>query len=233
MNRIGDWIQTYSGLAFWPLDPRPDEIRVEDIAHALAMQCRFTGHVRRFYSVAEHSVRVSAVCEPADALWGLLHDASEAYLIDVARPVKRLPAMAEYKAAEKQLQSAIVEKFGLSTNEPDSVQFADKVLLGIEARDLLGPLQPGWEKWLALIGECDITLTRPWSPEEAEERFLARFHDLTTLKPATVPLVTVKEAAGILGRHAAERRRSKHAQPVITDEPKPEKPATTLFEEAA
>jgi hypothetical protein len=176
--RAGDWIQTFSGIAFWPLDPRPDEIHIEDIAHALAMQCRFTGHVRRFYSVAEHSIHVSLLCDPSDALWGLLHDASEAYLADVARPVKRLPSMAEYKAAEKRLQSAIAGRFGLGANEPDSVQKADNVMLGIEARDLMAPLQPGWEKWLALIGSHGLVLTQPWSPEEAEARFLARFQTL-------------------------------------------------------
>src|SRR5271165_7548492 len=88
-NRKGDWIQTYTGRVMYPLDPRPEEINIIDIAHALSNLCRFTGHVRTFYSVAEHSVRVSQHCDPKDALWGLLHDASEAYLADMSRPMKR------------------------------------------------------------------------------------------------------------------------------------------------
>ena len=57
--RVGDWIQVYTGGQFWPLDPRPEEIHIEDIAHALALTCRFTGHCREFYSVAQHSLLVS------------------------------------------------------------------------------------------------------------------------------------------------------------------------------
>src|SRR4051812_6540197 len=87
----GDWMQTISGKAFFPLDPRPADVDIQDIAHALAFQCRFGGHVKEFYSVAEHSVRVSLICAHEDAKWGLLHDATEAYLSDIVRPVKRDP----------------------------------------------------------------------------------------------------------------------------------------------
>jgi hypothetical protein len=185
--RAGDWIQTFSGIAFWPLDPRPDEIHIEDIAHALAMQCRFTGHVRRFYSVAEHSIHVSLLCDPSDALWGLLHDASEAYLVDVARPLKRLFMMDEYRAIERNLQAAIAQRFGLSPDQPESVGRADRVMASIEGRDLLPTVKPQyrdmhaerWRDWLPLIGSCGLVLSQPWSPEEAEARFLARFRQLT------------------------------------------------------
>ena len=66
-------ITTFSGVLFRPLLSNPDDIRIADIAHALSQQCRFAGHTRTFYSVAEHSVRVSLLCRPEDALWGLLH----------------------------------------------------------------------------------------------------------------------------------------------------------------
>jgi hypothetical protein len=79
-------ITTFSGVLFRPLLPNPDDIRIADIAHALSQQYRFAGHTRTFYSVAEHSVRVSLLCRPDDALWGLLHDASEAFLTDVPAP---------------------------------------------------------------------------------------------------------------------------------------------------
>ena len=213
-ERIGDWIQTFSGVAFYPLDPRPEEIRIEDIAHALAMQCRFTGHVRSFYSVGEHSVRVSQVCDSAEALWGLLHDASEAYLCDVARPVKHMEFMEPYRGAEGHLLRAIADRFDLSPRwpEPASVKHADKCLLAIEARDLMPTVWPDWrERWYPFIGDRDFSITRPWSPAEAEERFLTRFHELTSAPVLQLPApnMTVKHAAGILGRHAAELRRQR------------------------
>ena len=67
-GRKGDWILTYSGIEFWPLDPRPEDVRIEDIAHALSMQCRFAGHCDRFYSVAEHSIRVADLVPREDKL---------------------------------------------------------------------------------------------------------------------------------------------------------------------
>lgn len=105
----GDWIQTYSGRAFYPLAPYPQDVCIEDIAHALSQLCRFGGHCRRFYSVAEHSVLLSRVVVPEFQLWALLHDASEAYLVDVPRPIKKqLPA---YVEAERRVMAAICARF--------------------------------------------------------------------------------------------------------------------------
>ena len=84
------WVQTVTGKAFYPLKPDPSLISIEDIAWALSMQCRFAGHVLHFYSVAEHCVYISNSVPMEDALWGLLHDATEAYLTDVPRPLKPL-----------------------------------------------------------------------------------------------------------------------------------------------
>lgn len=178
-GRVGDWIQTYSGRPFWPLDPRPEEICIEDIAHALAHQCRFAGHVKRFYSVGEHCVRVSFICDPADALWGLLHDAAEAYLVDLPRPIKRHSEIGQmYSEVERRLMAAVCERFGLAVEEPESVGVADKILLGIEARDLMAPLLPGWEKWLALIGNRTERINDTLTPPDAERRFILRFKQL-------------------------------------------------------
>lgn len=69
-DRRGDWIQTFTGRRFWPLDPRPEDVCIEDIAHALSLKCRFGGHCTRFYSVAEHSVHVSNYVPAEFALWG-------------------------------------------------------------------------------------------------------------------------------------------------------------------
>ena len=169
-------ITTFSGIRFWPLLPNPADIRIEDIAHALSNQCRFGGHAREFYSVAEHSVRVSQHCPPEDALWGLLHDASEAYLCDVPAPLKALPAFEVYRAAERSLQGTIAVRFGLSTEQPRSVTEADRAVLGIEIRDLLKPSggrQPGRPPQ-----KNKLAITNPWQPRIAKARFLSRFREL-------------------------------------------------------
>lgn len=176
-KRTGDWIQTFSGIAFWPLDPRPEEVRIQDIAHALALQCRFLGHTRVFYSVAEHSVRVSDGCDYSDALWGLLHDASEAYLADVSKPVKQLDCLAPYRDAEERVMRVVAERFGLTWQEPESVKAADRRMLAIEAHSLLASMPDGW--WPPRTEACRDVILEPWSPEQAEKRFLERFYELT------------------------------------------------------
>jgi hypothetical protein len=108
---VGDWMQTYTGRAFWPLAPQADDIDPADIAHALSMLCRYGGHVERFYSVAEHCVLMSYAVPPGYALWALLHDATEAYMGDMVRPLKR--SMPEYQAAEARLSAVICDRFGL------------------------------------------------------------------------------------------------------------------------
>lgn len=113
----GSWIQTFTGRRFWPLDPRPEDVAIEDIAHALSLLCRYNGHVRRFYSVGEHSLLLCWYLEklyPDDRalqLQALMHDAAEAYLADIPRPVK--PLLTGYYAAEARVEQVIQERFGL------------------------------------------------------------------------------------------------------------------------
>lgn len=169
------WIQTYSGRKFNPLRPYPDAIVIQDIAHSLSMQCRFSGHVKKFYSVAQHCVLVSYICDSADALWGLLHDASEAYLVDIPAPLKHSGKFEAYREAEKVMMSAICQRFGLSQTEPNSVKKADKVLLATEARDLMGPLHPEWRQ-----PEDPLPfLVDPLPQQEAKNMFMKRFFRLT------------------------------------------------------
>jgi len=168
-----DWIQTCSGRAFRPLDPDPAGLDIRDIAHSLALQCRFNGHCRAFYSVAEHSVRVSRAVPPEHALWGLLHDATEAYLSDLPRPIKvQLPG---YRAAEDRLMAFVAAHFGLPWPMPAAVHEADHVLLATEQRDLMGPPPAPWGLPAAPLPERIVPL--PW--EAAERAFLARFAELT------------------------------------------------------
>lgn len=177
-KRFGDWCQTFTGRQFWPLDPRPEDIDIADIAHALSLLCRFGGHCRVFYSVAEHSVRVSqmpgAIFDPHTALAGLLHDASEAYLIDVPRPIKGW--LAGYREIESRLQGAIFERYGLPFSAGDWVKHFDEVLLATEARDLMGAhCLTRWKLHAAPMAETVV----PWTAGDAERAFLSRFMDLT------------------------------------------------------
>lgn len=168
------WIQTFSGKRFTPTNPNPDSIVIQDIAHSLSMQCRFSGHVKRFYSVAQHSVLVSYLCNNEDSLWGLLHDATEAYLIDIPRPLKRSGKFDAYLEFEKNMQTAICRRFGLIDKEPPSVKKADTILLATEARDLMSPLR---DDWIYLVRPLPMTID-PLGPGEAELLFLNRFYDL-------------------------------------------------------
>jgi hypothetical protein len=173
VDRSDAWIQTFTGRKVWPLDPRPSEIFIEDIAHALALQCRFAGHCQRFYSIAEHSVRVAEACSPENRLWGLLHDAAEAYCCDLPAPLKRLPEMKQFRDCEKAILLAIAEKFKLPPNIPAEVKKADLTLLATEKRDLMVP-GPQWG-WLPdpLPGRI-----LPLDQQAAERGFLTEFRIL-------------------------------------------------------
>ncbi len=169
------WIQTYSGRRFNPTNPNPDAIVIQDIAHPLSMQCRFTGHTKKFYSVAQHSVLVSYICDSSDALWGLMHDASEAYLVDVPRPLKRSGKFEAYLEYEAQMQEAICRRFGLPLKEPPSVKRADTQLLATEARDLMSPLHPDWVQRVDPLP----FLIEAWDHDKAKDMFMKRFFELT------------------------------------------------------
>lgn len=168
------WIQTYTGQKFHFMEPQLDEICIEDIAHSLSLQCRYAGHVKRFYSVAEHCVHISQNCSEPNKLWGLLHDASEAYVIDIPRPVKGF--LTNYKEIELNVMLSICKKFGLPNIMPTEVHEFDNRILFNE-KVLLAPVDWGW----SLDPIPDLDLTFPWSPAEAEARFLFQFNQLTTI----------------------------------------------------
>lgn len=145
--RKGAWIQTYTGRQFYPLDPRPEDIDPLDIVASLSRQCRFTGHTRSFYSVAQHSILVADHVPVDMRLWALLHDASEAYLCDLPRPLKRQPEFKAYREAETRVQACVCERFGLPVPEPEAVRLADLRMLATEARDLM-PNKPAEWDWM-------------------------------------------------------------------------------------
>ena len=171
------WIQTFTGLRVDPLAPDADALALADIAHALSLLCRFNGHCRVFYSVAEHSVRVARALPREHAPWGLLHDASEAYLADIPRPLKR--RLPDYEAAEERFMRVVATRFGLPWPMPAAVHEADTRLLATEARDLMGADPRAW----GLAVEPLSGAIAPWSPAEAEAAFLALWAELAA--PAT------------------------------------------------
>ena len=173
--RQGDWMQTYTGRQFWPMDPCASEVHIEDIAHSLSMQCRFAGHCQRFYSVAEHSVHLARYVAPEHALWALLHDASEAYLVDVPRPVK--PFLSGYKDAEKRVMQAICAAFRLPHAMPAEVHAADNRILADERSNMALCVAEwsGYDKPLGVSLEY-------WEPERAEDEFLAAYYALETMR---------------------------------------------------
>lgn len=168
------WIQTFTGKKFPLFDPKPEDINIRDVAHALSLICRFGGHVRTPYSVAEHSIRVSLEVPRRDALWGLLHDASEAFIGDMSSPLKRSAVGDRYCDVEALIMRAVCDKYGLPHAMPDSVHLLDQVLLRTEQRDLFEyPIEH-------LGGPTPLPdIIRPWAADTAENLFLLRFRDLT------------------------------------------------------
>lgn len=178
---MSPFIETFTGERFQPLEPTLETIFVEDIAHALANQCRFSGHTRVFYSVAEHAVRVSWLLgewgEDEDTqFWGVNHDDSEAYLVDLPTPLKSHPTIGEgYRKAERVLMRLICRRFGMPEREPQVVRVADAVMLATEVRDLM-PGRP--EHWGSLMVKPHAMKIEPWSAKQAEEAFMSRFRQL-------------------------------------------------------
>ncbi len=178
-----NFIRTVSGCTINFLNLDPNQIKLEDIAHNLAMQCRFVGGVKRFYSVAEHSLNVSALCEAMgeDPLWGLFHDAPEAYLGDVSSPLKAL--LRDYKPLEHEFMKAIAIKFKLDQGEfvpmpgtiPLGVKKADIILVNVEGSELT---PNSWAPRESFGAEVDVVQIRCLTPEQAKAAFIARYRDL-------------------------------------------------------
>lgn len=170
---------TASGLPFYVADPRAEDIRIEDIAAHLARICRFGGALRDdidHYSVAQHSVLVSMHVPPGFELEGLLHDAAEAYIGDIIKPVKMALRNPSFAVLEDRIDAAIRRKFGLPVDMSQPVKAADFFAIATEHRDVQapnkgvdwGPLPEPWPQHIVPVGS-----------RVARAMFLDRFHELT------------------------------------------------------
>lgn len=186
------WMQTFTGKQFRPFTAKPEDIDPEDIAHALSMICRYGGHSRRFYSVAEHCVLMANYAlEDASpeaqgraretALWCLLHDAAEAYIGDMVRPLKVTPRFGAYRELDDKLTAAIAVRFDAPVYGgkliPDLVKSYDSRILLDERAAVLTPPPQQWdvdEQGLKPLG----VQIRCWSPGEAESEYLRLLTEL-------------------------------------------------------
>ncbi len=180
------WLQTYTGKAFVPLDPDPELIDIRDIAIGLSREARYNGHTRTDepYSVAQHCVLVARVLPPPLKLWGLLHDAAEAYCKDLTWSIKsRLP---EYKAIELPIERAIAKHFDLPWPPPPEIKVADNRMLATEKRDLMSLEPKPWRDDIPEPYDCTI---KAWGHHSARFMFLETYNDLTGENiPTTNPL---------------------------------------------
>jgi hypothetical protein len=183
----GDWIQTWGGGLFYPLDPQPEEIHIEDIAHALSLICRFNGHCDGFYSVAQHSIMIACMASPENALWGLLHDAAECYVADMPRPVKR--CIPGYKEIEAGVELAVAQKFGLPEIMPPEIKELDHAMLALEANTVLKVPPKDW--YLPFPAPENVRIKRCWTPKDGEILFKNAFA-LITESHSEDPLSTIR-----------------------------------------
>lgn len=175
-RRKGDWLQTFTGRKFWPIDPLADEVNIDDIAHALSMLCRYSGHCLKFYSVAEHSVHVAQWLfdngySYETILAGLLHDATEAYVADVPRPLKQ--SLPTYKDAESRVWGAIAARYGLGPDLPAEVHEADNRILADEIQQNMKPME-----WHNNHDDPLGVELQFWTPAQAEHEFIKFFRFL-------------------------------------------------------
>lgn len=176
-----DYVSTFSGNRFYPLRPHIDRVAIEDIAHGLAYQCRFNGQTREFYSIAQHSLIVASLVPPPLRLAALLHDAAEAYLGDMVKPLKVL--LPEFAALEDQVTAIIAATFGIDFTDYAPIKHADLIALATEKRDLM---PHSAERWAYLDGITPLaSIIKAMGPQEAKQCFLDEFALLRNRAPAS------------------------------------------------
>ena len=178
MIQLNEGIRLFSGVMFDYNNPGESDVAIEDIAHALSNICRFAGHVRHFYSVAQHAVNCSCIVASEFAYEALLHDTAEAFTNDLPTPLKF--AVPIFKDLEVRIESAMAERFNFTYPLPAEVGLADLQMLQLEKNELKGT-EGDWEvlrgvESAHLRGLVDLS---PWTPAEAKARFLDRYEELS------------------------------------------------------
>lgn len=173
-NQDKAWIQTFTNRKFHILRPTEDEVDILDIAHALSNLCRFTGHVVDFYSVAEHCYFASKIVAPEFAMEALLHDASEAYISDLNRPLKHYTEAGRYYLeVEKNIEEVIARKFRIPHPMSPKVKDVDNMMLYAEKAQIMPPME--WDTRWSETQEAATVQLRCYAPREIERIFLERF----------------------------------------------------------
>ena len=191
------YVSTYLGHRFHPAAPCIDDVHIEDIAHGLAFQCRFNGQTRSFYSVAQHSLFVAALVAARLKLAALLHDAAEAYLGDMVKPLKAL--FPEFSRMEQAVMAVIGQRFGTTGFDAAAIKRADLIALATEKRDLM---PNSCEPWPTLSGIAPVPARiQPLAPHEAKAAFLERFRELGGTRVRADPAPT---SPANRGRHEHE-----------------------------
>jgi hypothetical protein len=179
----------HSGAWFDFCAPGESGFTIEDIAHGLANICRYSGQCSSFYSVAEHSLLVSEVAKGFE-FEALLHDAAEAFLGDITRPLKQM--LPDFRRIEHDVQKAILRRFGVPVPLPAEVKQADLWVLAAEQRQIMPKGTDGWVRGQKVV-PAEVVV-RHLSPEEAKRIFLARFE---TLRPGNLLRRSVRVTQGV------------------------------------
>lgn len=200
-KRFGAWSQSYSGERYWSLDPLPEEVHLVDIVQGLVNAARYRGQTKFFYPVLTHCVLVSRAVEQRalekgwsfqaskDAAFeGLLHDASEAFLGDVARPLKRMRTMREYRNVEAKWEHAINNAFNIQPTKQTT-----KLVKEVDTRIVLDEIwvlmkdPTMWERSGRYPGLEPLGIEIPnWTREECIRQFYTRYNELRPLKTVGV-----------------------------------------------
>lgn len=193
------WIQTFRGLDFDFTDLDSTKVHIVDIAHSQSLQCRFTGHVKRHYSIAEHSVLVSKIAgrlarergrDPMTVKLieqqGLMHDATEAYVVDLASPIKKMPALFGYNQLEADVWTIICVAQGIVREMYPEVKEADMIMLATEKAQLLGRSPRPWMPMPVALPKRMVGRLGHFFHWRAKYKFLRRFNELFDRKPETL-----------------------------------------------
>ena len=170
------YVSTFLGNRFFLTSPHIDDVAIEDIAHGLAYQCRFNGQTSAFYSVAQHSLMVMSLVPEPLHFHALLHDAAEAYLGDMVKPLKQL--FPEFSVIESRVMDIIGQRFAIDLSRLDpAIKRADMVALATEKRDLMPYSTEAWSYLEGIDALPDII--EPMGPQAAKEAFLQAFRSLS------------------------------------------------------